>query len=140
MTRALLSLLAVVALGCTTAPDGTSPPFVRFVPLDVMPGTGLGNAGPGGCGSVAFADLRLRGDAARVPAVWVDVVGEEIVLQVRWPPGFTARFEPELVLYDAHRRPVAINGDILTDGDGYPGDPPDPITLLSFNGVDFPCE
>ena len=89
---------------------------------------------------MAFADLRLRGDPKLVPAVWLETLdgGQDVV--VRWPPGFSARFEPQLVIYDARSHPVARAGDILRDASGHPDSNGRLPTLMSFNGVDYPCE
>jgi hypothetical protein len=138
--RTLLVVFVTLAMlvGCGE-PAATEP--VGFVILDTMPGTGLGPPPRGGgCGSVAFLDLRLRGDPDRVPAVWVEAVHDGTPLRVVWPPGFRARFEPDLVLYDARGRLVAREGDILTNGGGDPDFADRPMTLSSFNGVDYPCE
>lgn len=124
----------------TVEPTATATPAGIVVPLFVAPGTGLGVGPKGGCGGVGFSDLRVHGDPNRTPSVWVEAVdgGQRVV--IRWPPGFSARFEPELVLYDAHGQAVAHEGDILTNASGNPEFNGHPTTLYSFNGVDYPCE
>jgi hypothetical protein len=71
--------------------------------------------------------------------VWVEALDAGRPFVIRWPPGFSARFEPGLVIYDAHGKAVARDGDLLRDASGYPGDGRLPA-LFSFNGVDYPCE
>jgi hypothetical protein len=139
--------IGVIALagslaGCLSSTTVAVPTeVVGIVALDVAPGAGRGVGPEGGCGSVAFGDdLRLHGDPTRTPSVWLEFRDSAEILAVRWPPGFSARFEPELVIYDAHRRPVARDGDALADAGGYPADNGRPIRLFSFNGVDYPCE
>jgi hypothetical protein len=136
-TLCVLALAAVLA-GCGSSPAPTEP--TGFIALDVAPGLGLGVGPTGGCGDVAFADLRLRGDPATTPSIWVELVETGERLAARWPPGFRARFEPGLVVYDAHSRAVLRGGDVLTSVSGYPADAPQPMRLFSFNGVDYPCE
>ena len=130
--------LAAVLTGCGSSAAPTEP--TGFIALDVAPGLGLGVGPTGGCGDVAFADLRLRGDPATTPSIWVELVETGERLAARWPPGFRARFEPGLVVYDAHSRAVLRDGDVLTNVSGYPADAPQPISLFSFNGIDYPCE
>ncbi len=89
---------------------------------------------------MAFSDLRLRGDTTKTPAIWVVDIDGGLLHQIRWPPGFSARFEPDLVVYDARGRAVARDGDVLTNASGYPVSDRHPMTLYSFNGVDYPCE
>jgi hypothetical protein len=135
---------AIVATACSTAlpsvEPGHSPADVIVVPLDVAPGAGLGSGPQGGCGSVAFSDMRLQGDATASPAVWVVDVDGGDSHPIRWPPGFSARFEPALVIYDARGRAVGREGDVLKNTSGYPQSDQHPMTLFSFNGVDYPCK
>jgi hypothetical protein len=131
---------AVALTGCLSSTVPAPTDRVGIVALDVAPGAGLGVGPEGGCGSVAFEDLRLHGDPTRMPAVWLESGDNGEILAVRWPPGFSARFEPRLVIYDARRSAVARDGDILTDAGGYPSGNGHPIGLFSFNGVDYPCE
>jgi hypothetical protein len=139
-----IGLGAILATACTTAipsvEASASATEVMDVPLAVAPGAGLGAGPQGGCGSVAFSDLRVHGDQSRSPAVWVVAVDGGAAHAIRWPPGFSARFEPTLVIYDARGRPVARDGDLLANASGYPQSDRHPMTLFSFNGVDYPCE
>lgn len=139
--RAAAAVAAVLALGvaasCGADPAPSSPPGLV---LDTMAGAGLGSAPVGGCGSVAFEDLQLEADPNTNPPVWLRAPSTDAKMHVRWPPGFTARFEPDLVIYDGRGRAVATEGDVLTDVAGLPERGGRPPTILSFNGTDYPCE
>jgi hypothetical protein len=143
-----IGLAGVLAAACASTvptvpsvdPSAAASSETGVVPLDVAPGAGLGRGPQGGCGSVGFSDLLLHGDPARTPPVWVVDVDGGMAHPIRWPPGFSARFEPDLVVYDARNRAVAHNGDVLRNGSGYPQSDRHPMTLLSFNGIDYPCE
>jgi hypothetical protein len=142
LTGVVFVSLFVAACGALppSAPLVDPAPTTVVIPIDVAPGTGLGSGPEGGCGSVAFSDLRLEGDPDGSPPVWVVDVAGGPPLPIRWPPGFSARLEPLLVIYNARRQPVARAGDVLMDASGYPSSDAHPATLFSFNGVDYPCE
>lgn len=141
MRRASALLAVALLYGCgTQGPSPEPTPFLGIVALDIAPGTGLGVGPQGGCGSVGFSDLRLFGDAMANPPVWLESTDDRARVVIRWPPGFSARFEPELVIYDARRQPVLRNRDLLTNASGYPERDGRRATLFSFNGVDYPCE
>lgn len=141
MRRASALLATALLFGCGTPGPSPQPTvFLGIVALDIAPGTGL-EAGPdGGCGSVAFSDLRLFGDATANPPVWLEGTDDRGRVVMRWPPGFSARFEPELVIYNARQQPVLRNRDLLTNASGYPEHDGRRATLFSFNGVDYPCD
>ncbi len=136
----LILLLAGCGASTLSTPLVDPAPSTLAIPIAVAPGTGLGKGPEGGCGSVAFSDFRLGGDPDGSPPVWVADVAGGPKLLIRWPPGFSARFEPQLVIYDAHSHPVARAGDILRDASGHPDSNGRLPTLMSFNGVDYPCE
>ena len=134
----------ILATACSTPLPSLEPPASGsdsgVVPLDVVPGAGLGAGPQGGCGSVAFSDMQLHGDPTASPAVWLVDVDGGVSHPIRWPPGFSARFHPTLVILDAHGRVVARDGDVLKDASGDLPSARHPMTLFSFHGVDYPCE
>lgn len=146
MSRIVVGIVvaAILTTACSTAlppvETGASGADGVVVPLDVVPGAGLSSGPQGGCGSVAFSDMRLHGDPTASPTVWVVDVDGGNSHPIRWPPGFSATFDPALVILDAHRRAVAREGDVLKNASGYPQSDQHPLTLFSFNGVDYPCE
>ena len=76
---------------------------------------------PGGqleaCPNALLASVRLEGDPAQRPAVWV--VGQDgRRLSILWRHGFSARFTPRLELLDEDGKVVAREGDVLNLGGG----------------------
>jgi hypothetical protein len=71
----------------------------------------------GECPAALMAGMRLRGDGAAKPPVWVeDPQGKRFT--VIWPNGFSARFDPKLVLLGSGGGVVARDGDLLDLGGG----------------------
>jgi hypothetical protein len=112
--------LAVMLAGCAILPTTPLP------------------AWQGDCGLGVGRDLILHGSAADGRVAWaIDGSGAGRV-DLLWPRGYMARFNPELEIIDANGRLVAHDGDLITGscltapGDGGairigPGDvrPPD---------------
>jgi hypothetical protein len=82
------------------------------------------------CQSVGGGGAKLKGDPNDARVAWVEGSGNrgEIV----WPPGFTARFAPDLEVLDASGKVVYREGDEITEGCavGPPDDPPSLILIL----------
>ncbi|HXX60778.1 MAG TPA: hypothetical protein VEI48_05770 [Candidatus Sulfotelmatobacter sp.] len=72
------------------------------------------------CPLALHTPFTLEGDASQSPPVWgVDRAGA--TFDIFWPPGFTARFSPDLEVLDPSGR-VVERGGLVTDLGGG-GDP-----------------
>jgi hypothetical protein len=69
----------------------------------------------GGCGLGVGRDLTLRGSASDGGVAWaIDDTGSGRV-DLLWPRGYTARFNPQLEVVDESGRVVAHDGDLIID-------------------------
>jgi hypothetical protein len=97
------ALLVVAACG----PGANSSPAAVAVALATFKQLPSGECPAGG-----LTGVRLRGDSAASPPVWVeDPQGRR--LTVIWPNGFGARFDPKLELLGPSGSVVARDGDLL---------------------------
>lgn len=136
---AVAATCIVLLAACDGGPIRTAPAS-QSTQLETAEGDGLGTPPLGGCGSSAFGDLKVGGDQRATPAVWLEDPNTGEVVHVVWPAGFSATFDPTLVIYDARRRVVAREGDILSGVSGFPDRPDRPALILSFNGTNYPCQ
>lgn len=104
--RSLLFCFALLVVAACGAAAGGSPSAVAaslatFKPLP-----------SGECPAAALTGVRLRGDRTASPPVWIeDPQGKK--LNVVWPNGFSARFDPGLELVAPGGDVVARDGDLL---------------------------
>lgn len=107
-------MLAVVALltACSVTPSPTLPTLTSY---------------NGGCRGVGL-DGTLAGSPTDPRVTWLAMSGggrHEII----WPPGFTARFDPDLAVLDASGKVVYRAGDKI-DGGCVASPNDDPASLL----------
>ena len=104
--EALVAVLAAASLGaCQLA--------AQRVPLATSEPPAAGQLEA--CPNALLASVRLEGDPAQRPAVWV--VGQDgRRLSILWRHGFSARFTPRLELLDEDGDVVAREGDVLNLG------------------------
>jgi hypothetical protein len=113
----LAGAIVLVVTGCNALVPRTSlPPLlpgaVRIATDDSDPGAGV----TGMCRASRALDPvvgRLEGDAAGTPfSTWL-VAADGRLVYVKWPRGFTARFEPSLELIDSRNEVIARRGEII---------------------------
>jgi hypothetical protein len=96
-----LRLLGVVVLlaACSTTPSPSLPTLATY---------------SGGCRGVGL-DATLAGSSTDPRVTWL--VGSEGGRgEIIWPPGFTARFDPDLAVLDASGKVVYRAGDKIDGG------------------------
>ena len=109
----LLGCLAAMALvGCSAA---GSPGIALPVTRPTAP-PGVHEL----CPLALHTPFTLAGDASKSPPVW-GVDGAGATFAIFWPPGFTARFSPDLEVLDPSRHVVERAGLVTDLGGG--GDP-----------------
>jgi hypothetical protein len=91
--------IALVLAGCVTSPTKALPTLSSF---------------NGGCRGVGL-EATLAGDATDHRVAWLVVDGGRR-WDVVWPPGFRARFDPNLAVLDASGRVVYRAGDKIHGG------------------------
>lgn len=107
MRNIVIVLVVVIVVACSTgSPSPATVVVPTFKPLP-----------SGECPTAQLAAVRLRGDRAADPPVWVeDAQGKK--LSILWPNGFSARFDPDLSLIGGSGQVVARAGDLLDLGGG----------------------
>jgi hypothetical protein len=110
MRNIVIVLVMVMIAACSTGGNGSPSAATVVVPtFKPIPS--------GECPTAQMAAVRLRGDRAADPPVWVeDAQGKK--MSVLWPNGFSARFDPDLSLIGADGRVIARSGDLLDLGGG----------------------
>lgn len=99
----LLMVVAVSgAMACST-PNDSYPPPVELQTLGFATG----------CAGFAL-DATLHGDPTDPSVTWLDADGSRV--EVFWPPGYHARFVPELIVTDDRDRVVLREGSTITGG------------------------
>jgi hypothetical protein len=128
--RALL--LVCVAASCSPATNLQTPlplPAVHLRPVE----SGVLH----GCGGVAEPST-LAGSAHDPQVVWLERLAGRTRVDVVWPPGFTATFDPGLAVYDASGRQVLRAGDFV-EGGCHAGDPRGLLVTPPFLAVSVSC-
>jgi hypothetical protein len=101
-------VLAIAVIGGCAATPSTSP---TDAPREFwLATTGFPNA----CRGIGF-DGTVVGDAADPRIVWLETERHGTKLLV-WPPGYVARFDPDLQVIDSTGRIVFRGGDRVTGG------------------------
>ena len=72
-------------------------------------------ATPPACAGVGL-DAVLHGDPGDSSIAWLVDRSQGERIEVRWPPGFRARFSPALVVIDISGQEVAREGDAIDGG------------------------
>jgi hypothetical protein len=84
----------------------------------------------GACRGIGLLDATLVGDAGDPRVAWLEMRGDgrhEIV----WPPGFSARFTPDLEVLDASGKVAFRAGDKISGGcTAGPNDDPGSVLLI----------
>jgi hypothetical protein len=119
-------------------------------PLRGLPGAGghtailhaLPTIAPPPSGTSSDCDLAglrgtLAGSAADPWLAWM-VPGDGTRVDVKWPPGFTARFAPGLEVLNPAGAVVARAGDETQLGGGLAGDDPLFFNTCNVNGTTYP--
>jgi hypothetical protein len=86
------------------------PPSAPILTIDTSPRT---SGPPLACAGVGLDDATLHGDATDPRVTWIDMKdhGSRSAL---FPKGFTARFEPDLEIFDASGHLRYREGSVLT--------------------------
>lgn len=66
------------------------------------------------CAGIGFPHATIHGSPADPMVVWVE--DDESRLRLAWPPGYTARFDPDLRVVDASGNVVFREADAISDG------------------------
>lgn len=104
-------LAAVVLMACLSSPK----PVPRsFGPGEVAVPVANWNNGQVICAGAAFPGT-LHGSPTDVRVVWMTRPAEGPV-ELAWPAGYSARFDPDLELLDASGRVVGREGTSVTGG------------------------
>ena len=111
--RLALAVLAVVLAACGAAPPSSSPPAGSLAPglLALPTVANLGDA----CAGVGLEHATLRGDRNDPRVAWLELEGFGRK-EVLFPPGFGARFSPQLEVVDQSGRIVAREGTVIDGG------------------------
>lgn len=105
MRNVAIVLIMVVVAACSTGTTGSPSAATVVVPtFKPLPS--------GECPTAQLAGVRLRGDQAANPPVWVEDAQSK-KLSILWPNGYAARFDPDLSLIGANGQVVARAGDLL---------------------------
>ncbi len=82
------------------------------------------------CLGVGGGGARLMGDPSDPRVAWLEGSGNRG--EVVWPPGFSARFAPDLEVLDASGKVLYREGDEIVEGCavGPPEDPPSLLLIL----------
>ena len=108
-------LLGAVVLGCVTA-SGIPLPVAGF---------------PNNCRGVGLDGATLAGSALDPSVTWV-VMANGTRIDLVWPPGYRARFTPDLEVLNATNEVVFRQGDPVEGGCAKgPADDPTRVLLLS---------
>lgn len=103
----------------STTPDLASPPAPSALPVVRIPTWPDPPPASGACPLAHLGRVTLRGDPAGLSRpVWVQRIDGGQQLDIVWPYGFTARFNPDLELLNAEGEVVAREGDVLDLGGG----------------------
>lgn len=98
--------LALGLVGCTPAnsvtPAPTASPSWHVFALPTVEGVN-------GCAGLALHDATLMGNPADGRLVWLQ--GEDIRLDIAWPPGYRARFVPGVEILNEQGVVVLRQGD-----------------------------
>jgi hypothetical protein len=118
-----LGAVVVTLLGCGTLPP-TERPSPLLLPLRTIPvpRVCLGVGGGGGA--------TLVGDPNDSQVAWLEGFGNRV--EVVWPPGYFARFAPDLEVLDPSGKVMYREGDLIPGGCavGPPDDPPSLILII----------
>ncbi len=126
MKRGKLTLALMVSLSACASTPTPSP--VPSVPVSLLAAPSLPTLEfiSQGCADVGF-DAFLTGSAEDPRVTWlVNVSGKRI--DILWPRGFSARFDPDLEVLDASGTVVYRAGDRIHGG-CVQGEPNDPLLI-----------
>ncbi len=93
------------AIRATRSPLFTPTPAPQVFELPAQPGFN------GTCAGLGI-EAELHGDPDDPRVTWIVERGTR--METIWPPGYTAQFTPDLVVFDAHGDVVAVEGDETT--------------------------
>lgn len=116
--RAALMAILLRAVACSASPTPSSPALPTLT------------SDNGGCRDIGLSGATLAGNPADPRVAWLEFGGggrQEIV----WPPGFTARFTPQLEILDASGSTVFRAGDSISGGcTAGPADDPGQLLMI----------
>lgn len=100
MRRAVLVLLAVLAVGACTSQTVQLPSDPRWVASGACRGVGT--------------DMVIHGSATDPRVTWATSIDGQVRVEITWPVGYAARFVPDLEVLDETGKVIAREGDHLT--------------------------
>lgn len=104
---AALAALALIGAACTPTPDPSPSDRVAF-DLPTIPPDYAANPI---CAGVDVRPLLLDGSLVN----GVPIVTANGIMPISWPSGFTAEFDPDLVVYSSDGRTFARKGEVIAN-------------------------